>query len=719
MNKLKIPVRFIIIGIIVFLILLLVSVFSIKKINFHGGCDERSSSFMQNYFEDERSITFCKAGDADLMRIESEYFKPGSSLSFTYSGYPNTFLVGVFLEGLSGKRIPLDLQNAHESWIPFQAKIPQALKDEEAIRVVAIDDSSAHTGWIGIGKLQTYILNFDLKNLLLIIIIIITVHIAFVLWLTFLMRYFDEDVAALCLIVAVGFFGIASFFIFYANRNFGIALSLSLLLLAFAQGVFLLKHGCTKIILQANSLLLPVSSFALFVIIVGYYPYADNADWIIPANRWLNLPIDNWIPKIFADQVWEGRIHIPMLGDWLSSDRPPLQTGMYLIFYPLAPANGFLYQALGSILQAMVFIPIALILRSVGLSKLVSFGVFIIGLSSLMVVHTLFVWPKLLSSAYLLILYLVTLTPFRDRMSPLSVNSLIIGSSAAFAMLSHGGAIFALFAIALIYVLRQSYQVFNIRNLKQFIINHIAPLAIFVTIYTPWFLYQRFVDPPGDRLAKWHIAGMIEVNELTLFQALNIAYSNITLSEWMDGRIANLKIIFGGTINLFQNFLMFVMNIRELKEQPVQEIITRSFFEMFYSFWWFSPLIAIIALLVSQKYWRKPSFINIEIIWLGVTSIIALLIWSTLMFIPGSAVIHQGSFFSWLGLFIFSASSLWQVSRFLFGILATFNLILFFRLYIFDTLVNKNIIDWEYIALSIMGVGFFAFSSLAQRQFES
>jgi uncharacterized membrane protein YhfC len=119
------------------------------------------------------------------------------------------------------------------------------------------------------------------------------------------MRYFDEDVAALCLIVAVGFFGIASFFIFYANRNFGIALSLSLLLLAFAQGVFLLKHGCTKIILQANSLLLPVSSFALFVIIVGYYPYADNADWIIPANRWLNLPIDNWIPKIFADQVWE------------------------------------------------------------------------------------------------------------------------------------------------------------------------------------------------------------------------------------------------------------------------------------------------------------------------------------------------------------------------------------------------------------------------------
>jgi hypothetical protein len=137
---------------------------------------------------------------------------------------------------------------------------------------------------------------------------------------------------------------------------------------------------------------------------------------------------------------------------------------------------------------------------------------------------------------------------------------------------------------------------------------------------------------------------------------------------------------------------------------------------MFYSFWWFSPLIAIIALLVSQKYWRKPSFINIEIIWLGVTSIIALLIWSTLMFIPGSAVIHQGSFFSWLGLFIFSASSLWQVSRFLFGILATFNLILFFRLYIFDTLVNKNIIDWEYIALSIMGVGFFAFSSLAQRR---
>jgi len=36
-------------------------------------------------------------------------------------------------------------------------------------------------------------------------------------------------------------------------------------------------------------------------------------------------------------------------------------------------------------------------------------------------------------------------------------------------------------------------------------------LAIVVVFYLPWSAYQKYVDPPGNRLLKIHLAGVIPV----------------------------------------------------------------------------------------------------------------------------------------------------------------------------------------------------------------
>src|SRR6185295_10615381 len=69
---------------------------------------------------------------------------------------------------------------------------------------------------------------------------------------------------------------------------------------------------------------------------------------------------------------------------------------------------------------------------------------------------------------------------------------------AGLAWLSHGGAAFSLIAVAP-WVL---WRVFRGEGRAW-----LAAAAVFLLLAVPWFAYQRFYDPPGDRLLKWHLGG--------------------------------------------------------------------------------------------------------------------------------------------------------------------------------------------------------------------
>ncbi|WP_225852883.1 hypothetical protein, partial [Haemophilus parainfluenzae] len=55
---------------------------------------------------------------------------------------------------------------------------------------------------------------------------------------------------------------------------------------------------------------------------------------VIANTRFLpggSLPPDNILPYLFAERLYHGIDPRPLLGEWQSSDRPPLQAGLLLL----------------------------------------------------------------------------------------------------------------------------------------------------------------------------------------------------------------------------------------------------------------------------------------------------------------------------------------------------------------------------------------------------
>src|SRR5262249_38752225 len=65
-----------------------------------------------------------------------------------------------------------------------------------------------------------------------------------------------------------------------------------------------------------------------------------------------SLSLDSLIPMLFASRLWHGMDPRLIVGDWHSSDRPPLQTGIFLVQWSLAAWTrmpmGMQYQFVGT-----------------------------------------------------------------------------------------------------------------------------------------------------------------------------------------------------------------------------------------------------------------------------------------------------------------------------------------------------------------------------------
>jgi hypothetical protein len=134
-----------------------------------------------------------------------------------------------------------------------------------------------------------------------------------------------------------------------------------------------------------------------------------------------------------------------------------------------------------------------------------------------------FLWPKILSVVFSLVFLILHINNTSSRAISKSTGNIFsaitIGLAAALSMLAHGGAVFFLIAAALYSIVaratgRLSYMVFSI--------------GTFLTVYAPWVFYQKFVQPPGDRLLKWHLAGVIPVTDESFNTVLHNAYQGVT-----------------------------------------------------------------------------------------------------------------------------------------------------------------------------------------------
>jgi hypothetical protein len=467
-------------------------------------------------------------------------------------------------------------------------------------------------------------------------------------------------------LVAFGLACWVAFWVYWWRPGLGPLWTYTLLLGA-AAALWRIRRTLRPQVRLAHGLLLPTTAYAAFILVIGYYPSFEVNDLLTQgATRWLDLPGDNILPKLFADQLRSGQVSRPMVGDWLSSDRPPLQTGAYLLLFGFSPGP-LSYQVAASWLQALVLLPALLLLRQAA-PRVAGMALIALGASSLLSVHVLFVWPKLLAAAYGLVVLMLAMDAGRVTRE----RAFLLGAAAALAMLSHGGAVFSLLAIALCMMGARFNQA-----------RQLAPVAAATAFlaYAPWLAYQRFVDPPGNRLLKWHLAGVVEPNELSLSEALATTYAGMGWPHWLASRLQNLERLFGGSGALWTDLArVFAAPSGDARLRIIEHVQLAGFFELSYSLWAFAPVPVVLAWLLLGG-WRRDWPDSAR--WLLGTGMLSAFIAALLLFSPEGAVLHQVSLLSWITLFAFGVVLLQSLSPAAFGVAVAIQLAVFIGAYLF------------------------------------
>jgi hypothetical protein len=238
---------------------------------------------------------------------------------------------------------------------------------------------------------------------------------------------------------------------------------------------------------------------------------------------------DNVLPLTFASHL---AAHLPlsgyMEGNWLFSDRPPLQTGFALLQWPLWGGHTQLgYQLLSTGLQVSWLPALWTVLRVRGLGAgRVSAVVLMTATTGAVFFNTIYVWPKMLAGS--LAVAALAILVSRDDDDRRAGTGILAAVLVTLSMLAHGGTAFAVIALApFAYLLRR-------RITARSVVVGAAALAV---LYLPWTLFQHFVDPPGDRLIKWQLAGVIPLTRegvlsTIVHQYLSLSPTQLLANKW-------------------------------------------------------------------------------------------------------------------------------------------------------------------------------------------
>ncbi len=394
----------------------------------------------------------------------------------------------------------------------------------------------------------------------------------------------------------------------------------------------------------------------------------------LAAHRFRALPGDNTLPYNAARALWLGQpLKVPG-ADWLSSDRPPLQAGWLLLARPataLLDLDDRTAHGTAALWFESLWILAAYgLLRTLGLIRARALAwTALLAFSGFFILNTLFTWPKLSAAAFALAafaLWVVRDPPDqgtkgpKDQKTPSAANSPLVPSSldplvpvllgaalAGLAWLAHGGVAFSFLALVP-WLVRPA-----LRAPRPWLLA----AATFAVLALPWLAYQKFYDPPGNRLLKWHLGGQIDKEARGTWQTIREAYAALPARTIAANKLKNFVYQFEGGWHWRPD------------ATPVG-VKGRRDDEFFHSgralTWW---LLGFAALPVAL--WRRRKAVP----WrrhlsLGLWTVATITLWCLLMFIPGSAMIHQGSYATMLALFVLLSAWCELASPWLLGVVA-------------------------------------------------
>jgi len=477
-----------------------------------------------------------------------------------------------------------------------------------------------------------------------------------------------------CVLVGSGIAGYLAFWAYLISPLDGKSVAVGILLLSLAA-LFYAKP-IEKQLLRALFICV-----ALMILVTTFYSaigfvYARSDDPGVQAERrfvW-SMPTDNILPNMLADDLYSGKPFRPFLYiDWKSSDRPPLQTAIVLLQRPLWPESqsAFDYQILGTFLQSTWIASLWLLIQTLSASTRIfavvcGFSIF----SGFFVLHTFYVWPKLLAAAFFVIALVAIRFPEGRITRCNRIDTMLGGAAIALAMLSHGGIAFSVIGLAI--VLLASGKLPGIRPASW-------GIAIMLLLILPWSAYQKFYDPPGDRLLKWHLAGVIDRDSRSFGEAFVDAYTKAPFSQIVANKIVNVRTLFG--VSPWEDLRQARMNRASQSKRLVQWYKACTFFFFFQMLGVLN--LGFFAFLFARVFSAelKHSALIGAIQRLFVLAFVSLVVWCLLIYIPGSNVIHAGSYGTVLLLFAALSVSLVSVARRLTYVLLGLQALFFFPLF--------------------------------------
>jgi hypothetical protein len=204
----------------------------------------------------------------------------------------------------------------------------------------------------------------------------------------------------------------------------------------------------------------------------------------------------------------------------------------------------------------------------------------------------------------------------------------LVGGLAAFSMLSHGGSFFPLSGIAIAYCLKKGVPSLPFC---------FSVVVFFVVSMIPWSLYQCAVDPPGNRLIKWHLAGVIPVDSRTFMETLFDSYDSLSVRTIVENKISNFVVLFDNFKVWPLQFARIVLGLSSVSEKV-----------LFRQSQFFSVAVSLGAFCLAPIcFLYKKRVDNFSCIYIYniffVISLFTVLVWCLLLFGPSATVIHQGS----------------------------------------------------------------------------
>jgi hypothetical protein len=440
-------------------------------------------------------------------------------------------------------------------------------------------------------------------------------------------------------LAATGIVAMLAFWAYYGEHELGETFSFLVLFgSVMAAGLSLYGGRIDRSLLRqlATPLVLWVLG-SLFLVFLGFLHGGNHAPIEMAATRFTGvMPNDNDLPHYFANFFFENGHHGTAASEWQASDRPPLQIGYVLSQRPLEWGNeGLHYQVLGVVLQQLWIVGLWALLLAARVGRVTrALAIVTVLVSDVAIVNGFYVWPKMLPAAMLLAAAALVVTPLWSELRRNLWAAALAAALLGLAMMGHGSSVFGIIPLALIAAYRglPSWRWIGVG------------LLVGVAIMAPWSAYQKYGDPPGNRLTKWMLAGVPEIDDRGTSEAVIDSYREAGVTGTLHNKAENFVTMVGGGPAVEAIDSAVGATGEGDSSQALRWIRIVLFYCLLPSLGLFLAAPVVMAL-ARRRGRRNPREWNFALTCFGILGVGAIA-WGLILFgnLPARAVLHAGSF---------------------------------------------------------------------------